>query len=352
MITVNQGLSGTYFSSAIPDVVYTISGVRSGVKITVDGKEIYSETLYPVSGVVTLADLTGLLTPYARQKLKVKLVITINDENESGIVSPSQQLTATLIYCTADFINGTVNVSAAEFCDTHFLSILMGGKTTSAGRLEFLHYLGTEEASVVATYSDGTTATFTPPAVKGNGIYTTIDVSPGRFVTAGKTLVSFTVTAGRRTQRFDMDLDCPDCAPVLLFDNSFGVEELIYCTGKHKVAPTYTRCTAYIDRMKRNYKIEESRKFSADTGYLTVAEQNWADELFRSDYVRVVNFKNGEPILGKEVTITDSKSEVDNLDDSMARFTFSYEYSQKNHNVVELGRAGRIFDNTFDYTFN
>ena len=22
------------------------------------------------------------------------------------------------------------------------------------------------------------------------------------------------------------------------------------------------------------------------------------------------------------------------------------------HNVVELGRAGRIFDNTFDYTFN
>lgn len=74
--------------------------------------------------------------------------------------------------------------------------------------------------------------------------------------------------------------------------------------------------------------------------------------LFRSDYVRVVNFKNGQPIVGKEVTISDSKSEVDNLDDSISRFTFDYEYSQKNHNVVELGRAGRIFDNTFDYTFN
>ena len=68
--------------------------------------------------------------------------------------------------------------------------------------------------------------------------------------------------------------------------------------------------------------------------------------------MRVVTFKNGKPIVGKEVVITDSKSEVSNTDDNMSRFTFDYQYSQMNHNVVDLGRAGRIFDNTFDYTFN
>lgn len=352
MITINQGLSSSEFSSTIPDVIYTISGVKSGVKMTIDGEEVFSETLYPSSGVITLADLPSLLTPYARRKLKVTLVITITDVDSSDSITATQNITASVIYCTADFVNGADAVTADDFCTSHYLSILMGAKTTAAGRLEFLHYLGTDAATATATYSDGTTATFTPPAVKGNDVYTTIDVSPNRFATDGKTLVSYVVTAGARSQQFVMDLEKPDCAPVLLFVNSFGVEELLYCTGKHKVAPSYTRSSAYIGRYKRNYKIDESRKFSADTGYLTVAEQNWADELFRSDYVRVVNFKNGQPIVGKEVTISDSKSEVDNLDDSISRFTFDYEYSQKNHNVVELGRAGRIFDNTFDYTFN
>lgn len=278
MITINQGLSSSEFSSTIPDVIYTISGVKSGVKMTIDGEEVFSETLYPSSGVITLADLPSLLTPYARRKLKVTLVITITDVDSSDSITATQSITASVIYCTADFVNGADAVTADDFCTSHYLSILMGAKTTAAGRLEFLHYLGTDAATATATYSDGTTATFTPPAVKGNDVYTTIDVSPNRFATDGKTLVSYVVTAGARSQQFVMDLEKPDCAPVLLFVNSFGVEELLYCTGKHKVAPSYTRSSAYIGRYKRNYKIDESRKFSADTGYLTVAEQNWADE--------------------------------------------------------------------------
>ena len=33
------------------------------------------------------------------------------------------------------------------------------------------------------------------------------------------------------------------------------------------------------------------------------------------------------------------------------RFTFSYQYAQRNHNVFDTLRSGRIFDNTFDNTF-
>ena len=56
--------------------------------------------------------------------------------------------------------------------------------------------------------------------------------------------------------------------------------------------------------------------------------------------------------MGKRVTLSDSKSKRDNLRDSMPRFTFSYTYAQRQHNVLDLQRAGRIFDNTFDNTFN
>ena len=79
---------------------------------------------------------------------------------------------------------------------------------------------------------------------------------------------------------------------------------------------------------------------------------NWADDLFRSDEVYLMNFVHGSSILGKRVTLSDSKSKRDNLHDSMPRFTFSYTYAQRQHNVLDLQRGGRICDNTFDMTFN
>ena len=187
--------------------------------------------------------------------------------------------------------------------------------------------------------------------VAGNERYTTIDVSPDKFVAEGKVLVCYDVQAGARSFRFAIDFDEPDCAPVLVFVNSFGVEELLYCTGTHTVAPTYKRDSGYIGRYNRNYNIVETRQFKADTGIMTFAMANWADELLRSQEVHVVNFKDGHPNVGKEVTITDSKSEYSNADDELPRFTFTYQYAQRNHNVVDVLRSGRIFDNTFDNTF-
>ena len=352
MITIIKTLSGKYFSSSVPDVEFTISGAKAGVQMLVDGSEIYGENLFPVGGKITLSDLTDLLTPYARQGLIVALDIKISERDDTDQELSNAEIKASVIYCCVDFQTSNVQVNVSDFCDNHFLSILLGPKISAPGRLEFLHYLSTDDASVIAEYSDGTKATFVPPAVQGNEKYTTIDVSPSRFVSEGKTLVRVTAIAGKRTQEFDMDPEQPDAAPILLFVNSFGVEELLYCTGKHQVSPSYTRTTAWVNGNLKNIKIEEKRKFSADTGYLNVAMQNWADELFRSDDVRLVNIYKGEPQVGKEVTLSDSKSEVSNADDDMAKFTFDYQYSQANHNVVEINRAGRIFDNTFDNTFN
>lgn len=331
------------FSCSIPDVSFASTG-KARVVIAIDGETVYDEGLYPVDNTVTLEELSDLVTPYARQRQTVTLSITATSEGGQQLYSGSAEVT----YCQADFGDET----AEHFLENHFLSILMGRKVTALGRLELLHVPGSDAASCLAKYSDGTTQTFTPTAVQSNGHYRSLDVSPSHFTAAGKTLISYAVTAGNRTQEYELDLTEPDCAPILIFVNSFGLDELAYCTGIHRVDPTYKRSAAYIGRIQRNYKIDETRAFKADTGPLTMPMANWWDEVFRSDSVRVVNIYQGVPTIGKDLLITDSTSEYSNDDAELPRFTFTYQYAQRNHNVVQLLRAGRIFDNTFDNTFN
>ena len=95
MITITQTLSGTYFSANIPDVAFTITGYRAAVTITIDGTEIYAENLFPVNGQIAIEELDVLLTPYARQKLKVALSIKIEEKAESNDTpTASKTLTA------------------------------------------------------------------------------------------------------------------------------------------------------------------------------------------------------------------------------------------------------------------
>ncbi|MBQ3700829.1 MAG: hypothetical protein II886_13145 [Prevotella sp.] len=346
-----SSFSGHYFTSDIPDIREAVSSSAVKAEVTLTnlntGDVYFKETLWPVSGFVTLTDIGRLLEPFARASLVIPLQVAVRQLSSSDSTVKTGTSSATILFSLCD-----VGMTASEFYGSRFLTILDGPKVTAQGRLEYLHYYGSDAASCVAVYSDGTTATFTPQAIAGNGSYTTIDVSPSNFVRSGKTLVCYSVTAGLRSQQFQMDLRNPDCAPILIFDNSFGVQELLYCTGTHRVEPTYERKQARIGKNLRNYSIRETRTFHADTGILNTAMAQWVDELFRSQEVYVVNIVGGYPDIGKEVVITDSKSEITNDDDYLPSHTFSYQYAQRIHNVIQTTRAGRIFDNTFDATFN
>ena len=325
----------------MPDVtIGGTDGTPQQVTVTCDGEQLLDESLWPVSNIITLTDLGELLEPYARKQLVCSVTISAGGTTA----------TFSVLYAMVD-----VGISAQEFYTGYFLSVLMGTKVTARGRRELLWYYGNETATVTAEWVDGTTSSFDAEVVGGTTQYTCIDVSPNKFQASGKYLVAYTVTAGNRAQRFEIDFSEPDCAPILEFYNSFGVWEYIYCTGTHQVSPDYKRSSARIGGMLRNYRIEETRTFKADTGILNTAMANWADDLFRSDEVYVVNVVNGSVVSadsGKEVVITDSKSDRSNDDDHMSRFTFSYQYSQRIHNVLQMNRVGRIFDNTFDHTFN
>lgn len=354
-MTITSLPSGSFFLENIPDIDILTAKTRLLVTINIGDDIIYDEYLYPADGEIRVSDLADIFRPYARRRLAVTATITIAEQQvpdsgdtDSATVTDTQTANLQVYYSTVDI----VGVDCSTFLTTHFLTLLEGHKTTYMGRLEYLHYMGKDTATVTAHYSDKTTKLFTAPATGGNDLYTTIDVSPSRFEAEGTDLLYYVVEAGSRSITFIIDSEERDVAPTLLFTNSFGCQELIYCTGKHEVDPQYTRDTAYMGGIRVNYRITEQRTFNADTGYLGTDMANWADDLFRSDEVYLVNFIGGVAKVGKRVTLSDSKSKRDNLRDSVPRFTFSYTYAQRQHNVLDLQRAGRIFDNTFDNTFN
>ena len=346
-ITVSQGLSGKYFSATVPDLIFEIGGTDAVVVLRLDGDEVYSERLFPVGGSISIRDVGDLVRPYAKARLVTEMTVNITerDANESNLSSTS--LSCTIVYCEAD-----IDMAAEKWCETHFLTILMGARVTSLGRLEYLHYIGTDSATVTAYYSDGSTGSFAATVIGGNTKYTTIDCSPARYTAQGKTLTSYVVKAGSRSQQFDIDFSNPDCAPILVFNTSFGCEELLYCIGKETISAAYKYDTAYIEGKNTNYKVTETTSFKADTGPLSFPMADWCRELFRSDYVRIVNVYGGTVTPGKEMIVSDPKVEYGNNIDELPRITFTVQYAQKNHNVIQTARAGRIFDNTFDYTFN
>lgn len=355
MIIINKSLNGKYFSCDIPDIEFSIQGQRASVEMAVthgDATEIvYAENLYPyTNGIISLSDIGALLMPYAEQMLIFQLAITVREQNPEGdswVEQSSQSMACDIMFSAAD-----VGVPAEEFYSNYFLSVLLGDKITAVGRLEYLHYYGSDTAEITAEYADGLSKTFMATIVGGNGDYQTIDVSPIRFTIDNHELVSFEVIAGNRRQRYLIDTERPDCAPILLFTNSFGVQEIAYCTGTHQVSPSFNRVSSRINGRLRNYKIDETRTFKADTGVLNAPMANWFDDLFRSKEIYVMNVVGSVVMPGKEIVITDSKSDNTNDYDKMPRFTFEYQYAQQIHNVLDLQRAGRIFDNTFDNTFN
>ena len=362
MISLHTTFQSKEFSCSIPDVKFAMSLTRAQVKVSVskngDSDVIYNEYLYPKSGgIVELTDIDRLIEPFALKWLVFGLSVRIEEQQLSDdgletILSYSvRQLGCDVISCSANILSA----SATEFCNSHFLTLIDGPKVTAVGWAEFLTYIGTDTPRCLAKYDNGETRSLSVPVLLQTTEYTTIDCSPANFVISGSSLVSYTISAGNRSQSFSVDsLPEPDVAPVLLFYNSFGVQEMAYCTGEHQQVASFDRKQSRFGRVKKSYQIEEKETFKADTGYLTFPMANWWREVLRSKHVELIRVYDGRVVIERSlpIVINSEKSEMSNSADFIPRFTFEYEYADRNHNVFDTRAEGRVFDNTFDNTFN
>lgn len=344
MVVQTSYLADYMFSSALDKIVFTTDQETVTFRLLKGTTEILDETYVPdANGSVSVLDLQDLVEPYLTSNLIEQFSYEVTDPSGAS-------LTKSFIvqYCAAES-----SLSAKSFMGDYFLSLLMGEKVTSIGRKEFLHLVVFEETVVTVTCLYLSNTGQQTKTVGYNNITTlnevvTIDVSPDNFKddSLGE-LFYYTVKAGNRFQSFQVDLSKPDAAPCLLFTNSFGCQETIYCTGTHTLDPEFERSSTIIDGKFRHYKIDENRVFSANTGIMNVPMSIWADDLFRSKEIYLL----AGNLPDKEITITESESKRTNDLDALPTFTFSYRYAQRNQNILQLPRAGRVFDNTFDNTF-
>ena len=354
MATIIQQPAALEFSSILKDVVFGSSADHSVVSviITASGvtQTVFQETLFPSEGTIRLEEMPDLIEPYARQHLAVSMSVRIDEFDAAGTATATLTTTPSVVlFSTCD-----VGEDAQTFVTNHFLTILNGTKVTTMGCEERLYAYNVQQVSVTGTYFDGTVITEKTvtlgAAATTNGI-SAFFVSPADIdVMMAMTgdLVEYLVVAGERRQHFKVRGRKVEPAPSLAFINSFGCTEFIHCFGTHQKDSKYTRSSGRFRGLLRNFRIVEDRQFKADTGWLNTPMADWADDLFRSQEVYL--WVDGT--VGRQVVVTDSQSVISDDDDHMPSFTFTYVYAQKLHNVMQRTHAGRIFDNTFDHTFN
>lgn len=346
------------FTGTMDDLVLNSSApkLRVVVKVsTTDGvRNVLDEIYFPDdNNSVTIYRPGDLCEPYARQYGSVTAVATVNElDDDENITATMDVDLGTVLFANVD-----PQISAEEFCATHFLTILNGPKETAVGRKECLSAYDAETVTVSAVVMDSerniNTVGGTLSPINTTGKVYDYDVSPLNIgdllaLSNDQILVQYTIQAGKRKQQYKVRIDKVMPAPSLAFLNSFGCWEYIHCTGTHKKSSKFTYSTAVIGNNTRNYDIQEQRQLTANTGSLNYAMAEWADELFRSE--KVYLYTGGK--MGKEIIVSDVKDEVTNEDDNMPAYEFTWMYAQKLHNVIDTEtKRIRVFDNTFDYTF-
>lgn len=335
------------FSSGLDKIVFnTFDETEVEIRLTrSDDTELLAETYVPdIDNNVVITELQSLIEPYLLDNVVDSFTIRATGGSGDFVVR-----TFTVQFCRAEMPEGT---SADDFMAEHFLTTLRGEKVTDIGRAEYLHFVTDSIIDVNAyiTYWNGTsTSTDSVSLLHATdlGQILTVDVSPSLFVREGLQLLKYHIMAGDRRMDYVIDQLHPDVAPALIFTNSFGVQETFYCTGTHTLDPDFDRAQALVNGKLVVYRVDETKVFKANTGHLTYAMAEFADDLLRSTEIYLLRGSER----GKLVAITECDAKRDNNFDSIPEFTFEYRYAQRNNNIMQFG-AGRIFDNTFDDTFN
>lgn len=330
-------------SSNIPNLVLSgVTGQFVTVQIELDQEEMFNEKLYPYNGRIELQNIESIVMPYIYEEGYADLNITIQEEGGSAINIAQ----STLYYCAAD-----VECSAQDFFQNYFLTLLDGMKLTAEGRDEFLAVVGSEPMKAYCYYDDGSRTEVGVSSINRK-YFKLFNVSPSLFKVSGKNLTGYNIVCGGRMMRYQIDGSLQEVNPAIVFENSFGIQETLYCVGTQTADSKFERSFARVGGKKRMYQNEETRSFTCDTGFLPQSQQLWINDLMRSKSVNIMVYEDGAWEEGKEIVITESNTATTNNDDFIFRASFNYELAQKNHNVLSERRIGKVFDATFDYTFN
>ncbi len=321
------------------DVIEVTSNSDVSFTIADSGGTILNGTYTPVAGTVRIYHLARLLRPLI---VNVTAVFTFTADSTSKTVHVVQS-------------GVTVSESAATFLPSFFLSAVMTERDTSLERKELLYLIPIEATlptvQAVCSYWNGESiVTATKPVagiiVANEPCY--VDASASRFVDSELgTLVAYTIVAGERTMRYRVT-SLPTAEYAMLFRNSFGAWEPIYFAGMTEEDAEFSRSSAFINGMYVNYDIDETTVLKSWTGPLRPSGVILSRDLARSRSVWMLKGSDAT----EEVTITAVDVKHSSADNEIADFTFTWRRSALDPNRSYTVRPPKLFDDTFDETYD
>lgn len=318
----------------------SFSGVadRLVLVIAVNGFPVFENRYVPDSaGKVTVYDLDRLL----------ESCLTDSYVNVYIFANGTQLGRVSLFRCAA-----SVAEPAQTFVPDFFLTPHTGTRDTAADRFETLTLFSAAEEAVTArcAYVKDDLSVVEKTVAVGSVVgWSALDVSARRFLDpASGRLVGYRVLCGKRKASYRVLAYTPKADPAVIFRNCFNAWETFYFTGKKETSAAYTRSQAHVGGMLRNYHIDETVSYRAMTGPLLHGMEVVALDLARA---REVFLLNPDGSAGDEITVTDCDIKHSNEDDGIPDLTFTYRLADRRNSRVAVTRPLRVFDNTFDDTY-
>jgi hypothetical protein len=97
----------------------------------------------------------------------------------------------------------------------------------------------------------------------------------------------------------------------------------------------------------RRYNVDMVKEYTSNTGVLSESMASMVEDLFMSRDVRLLSF--GEE---KEATILEATLKRSSAREELPSFEFKFRLAGQNQHDFKAPSRDRIFDDTFDYTFN
>ncbi len=252
-----------------------------------------------------------------------------------------------IVDATVQYCNVELDVAATEFLEKHFLSLLVNEKIIYREQKEYLSLVVSSQTTVKAIIrrKSGVFESLDLLTVSDLEKVLTIDVSPSKFSNP-ETISYYTIIAGERVMTYYVRPE-PMPGVQFIFLNSFGVKETYIPSGIINRENKYENSFGVFSGKYRKHFVDLEKQYTARTGILDDNHATWLEDLFLSKDVFLLTSSGVE----KEVTIEEATVKRSSAREELPAYEFKYRLAKVNQNEFETKRS-RIFDNTFDYTFN
>lgn len=316
----------------------TLSGrpfEQAQLVLTLAGEELMTASL--------LLDEHGRLTlPALSRLLNSRLTAAPAKLHLSGAVDGA----VTILPCRTQMDKG-----AADFCASHFLTLLSGAKLTTLFNTELLSFYDASGAPTVATIraqwavGSAVKETVLTRTTQLHGNIHTFRLRPCEFQApaAGAQLLAFEVSVGQRSQAYQLAPQGFTAAPTrLTFRNSFGQLETICFFGQKERELEVTRGAASFEGRWRNYSALAYHSYKASMGFLPDGMI-----FFLEDCAQTLEAYDEQ---GREVCVTDCDVKLSNSPTETAEASVRWRETGQMMSA-DLFSHVRTFDETFDTSF-